>query len=184
MENCIFQSNQAVGVGGGLSWHGGTELLGTSQTNYFTVKQYSFIGNQAQYGSAIQEYFDIIDNGTFLNLLIDSCNFTSNSVNMVSTSSPSGVGAVSASRVNLQFSGSSYFTANNSTVLVGDSSEIVFYNNSVTVFQNNSGFLGGAILLMSSSKITAHLNSTVMFVRNTAAVNGGAIYVQFATLFD
>ena len=187
LDNCTFQSNQAVGVGGGLSWHGGTELLGTSQTNFFAVKRSSFVSNKAQYGFAIQinkEYFDIIDNGTFLNLMIDSCNFTSNSANVLLTSAPSGVGAVSASKVNLQFSGSSYFIANNSTALVGDSSELGFHNNSVTVFQNNSGFLGGAILLMSSSKITAHFNSTLMFVRNTAVVKGGAIYVQFATLFD
>jgi len=187
MNNCIFESNKADTVGGGLSWHGGTELLGTLQTNYFAVKSSLFVNNQAQYGFAIQinkEYFDIIDNGTFLNLVIDSCNFTSNSANTLFMSAPSGAGAVSASQVNLQFSGCSYFTANNSTALVGDGAELVFHNNSFTVFQNNSGFLGGAILLMSSSKIVAHFNSTLMFVRNTAVVKGGAIYVQFATLFD
>ena len=188
IDGCSFQQNHAIVVGGGLSWHGGTELLGTSQTNYFAVTKSSFVGNQAQYGFAIKinkEYFDIIANGTFLNLMVDSCNFTANSANVILTSSaPSGVGVVSASKVNLQFSGHSEFTSNNSTSLLGDEAELGFHNNSLTVFQNNSGFLGGAILLTSGSWITVHYNSTLVFLRNTAAIDGGAIYVQFATLFD
>jgi len=188
IDNCSFQQNHAIVVGGGLSWHGGTELLGTSQTNYFAVTRSSFVGNQAQYGFAIKinrEYFDIIANGTFLNLMVDSCSFTANSANVILTSSaPSGVGVVSASKVNLQFRGRSEFTSNNSTALLGDEAELGFHNDSVTVFQNNSGFLGGAILLTSGSWITVHYNSTLLFVRNAAAIDGGAIFVQFATLFD
>jgi len=187
IDKCDFTNNEANGVGGGLSWHGGTELLGTSQTNHFAVTRSSFSRNKAQYGSAIQinkEYFDIIANGTFLNLLIDSCNFTLNIVISVATSARSGVGAVSASKVNLKFSGQCYFTENNSTALVGDDAELGFLNNSFTLFQHNIGFLGGAILLISSSKINAHYSSTLMFVSNTAVVNGGAIYVQYATIFD
>ena len=213
IDRCSFEHNRSPVVGGGLSWHGGTELLGTRQTNHFTVSRCSFMYNQALYGSAIQinkEYFDLIANGTFLNLLVDSCNFTYNSANIQLTSSPSGVGAisasqvnftynsanvqltsapsgvgvVSASKVNIQFSGYTDFSSNNSTALVGDEAELGFHNNSVTVFNDNHGFLGGAVLLMSGSWIKVHFNSTLIFLRNVAVINGGAIYVHFATLFD
>ena len=208
IENCSFQCNRSPVVGGGLSWHGGTELLGTRQTNYFTVRRCLFAYNQALYGSAIQinkEYFDLIPNGTFLNLVIDSCTFTYNSANVLLTTAPSGVGAVrtlsinftnnnsiahsgvgvvSASKVNIQFSGYTEFSSNILTPLVGDEAELGFHNNSVTIFQDNRGFLGGAILLMSGSWIKVHYNSTLMFLRNVAVINGGAIYVHFATLFD
>ena len=209
IENCSFKHNQSPVVGGGLSWHGGTELLGTQQTNYFTVRGCLFAYNQALYGSAIQinkEYFDLIANGTFLNLMIDSCNFTYNSANVLLTTAPSGVGAVrtfnanftnnnssiaqsgvgvvSASKVNIQFSGYTEFSSNILTPLVGDEAELGFHNNSVTIFRDNRGFLGGAILLMSGSWIKVHCNSTLMFLRNVAVINGGAIYVHFATLFD
>ena len=209
IENCSFQHNRSPVVGGGLSWHGGTELLGTRQTNYFTVRRCLFAYNQALYGSAIQinkEYFDLITNGTFINLLIDSCNFTYNSANVLLTTAPSGVGAirafsvnftnnnssiaqsgvgvVSASKVNIQFRGYTEFSSNILTPLVGDEAELGFHNNSVTIFHENRGFLGGAILLMSGSWIKVHYNSTLMFLRNVAVINGGAIYVHFATLFD
>ena len=209
IENCSFQHNRSPVVGGGLSWHGGTELLGTRQTNNFIVRRCLFAYNQALYGSAIQinkEYFDLIANGTFLNLVIDSCNFTYNSANVLLTTAPSGVGAVrtysvnftnnnssiaqsgvgvvSASKVDLQFSGYTEFSSNILTPLVGDEAELGFHNNSVTIFHDNRGFLGGAILLMSGSWIKVHYNSTLMFLRNVAVINGGAIYVHFATLFD
>jgi len=188
IDGCSFKHNESPVVGGGLSWHGGTELLGTQQTNYFSVSRSSFLYNRALYGSAIQinkEYFDLIDNGTFMNLRIDSCNFTYNSANiLLTTSAPSGVGVVSASRVNIQFSGYTDFSSNNSTALVGDAAELGFHNHSVTIFKDNRGFLGGAILLMSSSVINVHFNSTVVFRSNIAVINGGAIYVHFATLFD
>ena len=188
IDSCSFKHNQSPVVGGGLSWHGGTEPLGTQQTNYFSVSRSSFVYNQALYGSAIQinkEYFDLIENGTFLNLMIDTCNFTYNSVNIPLTSSaPSGVGVVSASKVNIQFNGYTDFSSNNSTALVGDEAELGFHNDSVTVFQNNRGFLGGAVLLMSTSIMNVHYNSTLIFLQNIAVINGGAIYVHFATLFD
>ena len=213
IDKCYFERNRSPVVGGGLSWHGGTELLGTRQTNYFAVTRSSFVYNQALYGSAIQinkEYFELVANGTFLNLMIESCNFTYNSANILLTSSPSGVGAisssevnfnyssanvlltsapsgvgvVSASKVNIQFSGYTDFSSNNSTALVGDEAELGFHNHSVTVFYDNRGFLGGAVLLMSGSWMIAHFNSTVMFLGNVAVINGGGIYVHFATLFD
>ena len=192
IDSCSFERNRSPVVGGGLSWHGGTELLGTRQTNYFAVSRSSFVYNQALYGSAIQinkEYFDLIANGTFLNLMISSCNFTYNSANIQLTSlsgqgGASGVGVVSASNVNIQFSGYTDFSLNNSTALVGDGAELGFHNNSVTIFHDNRGFLGGALLLMSSSRINVHFNSALIFIRNVAVINGGAIYVHFATLFD
>ena len=213
IENCSFEHNQSPVVGGGLSWHGGTELLGTQQTNHFVVSRCSFTHNQALYGSAIQinkEYFELVANGTFLNLIIDSCSFTYNSANILLTSSPSGVGAVSssevnfnyssanvqltsapsgvgvvsASKVNIQFSGYTEFSSNNSTALVGDEAELGFHNHSVTVFHDNRGFLGGAILLMSASWMKVYYNSTLIFQNNVAVINGGAIYIHFATLFD
>ena len=190
IDSCSFEHNQSPVVGGGLSWHGATEVLGTRQTNHFVVSRSLFAYNQALYGSAIQinkEYFDLIANGTFLNLEVHSCNFTYNSANILLTSTSggsSGVGVVSASKVNIQFSGYTEFSSNNSTALVGDEAELGFHNHSVTVFHDNRGFLGGAVLLMSSSWMNMHFNSTLMFLRNEAVINGGAIYVHFATLFN
>ena len=213
IEKCSFEHNRSPVVGGGLSWHGGTELLGTQQTNHFEVSRCSFTYNQALYGSAIQinkEYFDLIANGTFLNLIVDSCNFTNNSANILLASSPGGVGApdsfkanlnyssanipltsassgvgiVSASKVNIQFSGYTEFSSNNSTALVGDEAELGFHNHSVTVFHDNHGFIGGTVLLMSSSWLNMYFKSTLIFQRNVAVIDGGAIYVHFATLFD
>ena len=54
----------------------------------------------------------------------------------------------------------------------------------MTVFHDNHGFRGGAVFLMSSSWMKVHFNSTLMFQRNVAVINGGAIYVHFAMLFD
>ena len=213
IENCYFEHNRSPVVGGGLSWHGGTELLGARQTNHFEVSRCSFTYNQALYGSAIQinkEYFELIPNGTFLNLIIDSCKFTYNSANILLSSSPSGVGAisssevdfnyssanvqltsapsgvgvVSASKVNIQFSGYTEFSSNYLTALVGDEAELGFHNHSVTLFHDNRGFLGGAILLMSSSWMKVHFDSTLIFQKNVAVIDGGAIYVHFATLFN
>ena len=187
IEDCSFECNRSPVVGGGLSWHGGTELLGTRQTNQFEVSRCSFTYNQALYGSAIQinkEYFELIPNGTFLNLIIDSCKFTYNSANVQLTSPPSGVGVVSASNVNIQFSGYTEFSSNYLTALVGDEAELGFHDHSVTVFHDNHGFLGGAILLTSSSWMKVHFNSTLIFQKNVAVIDGGAIYVHFATLFN
>ena len=193
IDTCYFEYNKAPVVGGALSWHGGTEILGTEQTNYFLVSECIFLCNQAQYGSAIQinkEYFDLIVNGTFLNLMVNNCNFTYNSANILFTSSASdaggesGVGVVSASKVNIQFSGYTEFSSNNSTALVGDEAELGFHNHSVTVFHDNHGFHGGAILLKRSSWMNMHFNSTLIFQKNVAVINGGAIYVELATLFD
>ena len=193
IDTCYFEHNQAPVVGGGLSWHGGTEILGTKQTNHFLLTGCIFLHNEARYGSAIQinkEYFDLIANGTFLNLMVKSCNFTYNSANILLASSASdaggesGFGVASASKVNIQFSGYTEFSSNNSTALVGDEAELGFHNHSVTVFHDNHGFHGGAILLTSSSRMNMHFNSTLIFLRNVAVINGGAIYVHLATLFD
>ena len=185
IANCLFQKNQAlVGVGGGIVGFGSREPRRTQPTNHFEIYNSSFIGNGAQYGSAIpinKEYFDSITVGTIFTLVLGNCTFTNNNLNENYSSS---VGAVAMSGVNLEFRGSYMFSNNNSTALIVDGASAKFGNDSLTTFQDNSGLHGGAISLINGAWISVYPNSNLIFLRNTAIQYGGAIYVSLTTPFD
>ena len=188
VTNCIFDHNQALtGVGGGIvsfgSWEPQTSQW-TRPTNHFEVHNCSFIGNGAQYGSAIEvnkEFFASTTGGTIFTLVLINCTFTDNNLNGNNSSS---IGAVAMSGVNVEFRGTTVFSNNNSTALIVDGASVSFSNNSMTAFQDNSGLYSGAISLVSGAWISVHPNSKLIFLRNKAAKYGGAIYAELFTPFD
>jgi len=190
IANCLFEQNKAIaGVGGGLVGFGSREPRRTQPTNTFETFNSSFVRNEAHYGSAIQinrEYFDSIAVGTHFALVIDSCNFTSNSHRGVSArlSDSSSIDAVALSGIGIRFRGDNIFTDNNSTALVVDGATAEFSNDSVTIFQDNRGLHGGVILLINGTWIRVYPNSRLVFLRNRAMDYGGAIYVELSTPFD
>ena len=178
ISDCWFEENQAL-TGGGVMGFGSRE---TQPTNHFEIHNSSFVGNKAQFGSAIQinrQFFDSIIMGSIFALVLKDCNFISNNLH-----ENSSIGALAMSGVNVEFLGYNYFTNNTSTALMVDAATIKFGNDSVTVFQDNSGLHGGAILLIQGASIIVYPNSTVIFLRNKAVENGGAIYVELSTPFD
>ena len=187
VTNCIFEQNQALtGVGGGIVGFGSWERRKTQPkpTNHFEIHNSSFIGNGAQYGSAIEinkEFFASITGGTIFTLVLVNCNFTNNNLNDNYSSS---VGAVAMSGVNVEFRGNTVFSNNNSTALMVDGAFMMFSNDSITTFQDNRGLHGGAISLVNGAWISVHPNSSLMFLRNRAVKYGGAIYVALSTPFD
>ena len=184
VSNCLFKQNQGK-MGGGVVGFGSRELQRTHPTNYFEVRNSSFVKNVAQYGSAIEfnrEFFDSTIVGTIFSLVLDNCTFTNNSLNF--SSNFSSVGTVAITRVNVEFRGTTVFSKNNSTALTVDGASVKFSNDSLTTFQDNSGLHGGAISLISSALIKVYPNSTLIFLRNTAVQYGGAIYVALSTPFD
>ena len=186
VANCTFEQNEAT-VGGGISGYGGRELQGL-QPNRFEVCESSFIRNRAQYGSAIEannEYYDLIPTGALPTFILSNCNFTNNSFPKDnSLSNTSSVGAVAMSEVVVEFRGTTIFSNNTSTALIGDKAVIKFSNDSITTFQDNSGLNGGAISLISGAWISVYPNSSVIFLRNTALQYGGAIYVELSRPYD
>ena len=187
VANCMFKQNQG-NVGGGITGFGSLEPRRTQPTNYFEIRNCSFISNGARYGSAIQinkEYFESIVVGIRFTLVLNNCTFTSNNLHKSnSPSNSSDAGAVAMSGVNAEFQGTTVFSNNNSTALIIDDASVKFSNNSLTTFQDNSGLHGGAISLMSGALIKVYPNSTLIFLRNTAVRYGGAIYVALSTPFD
>ncbi|XP_065905260.1 uncharacterized protein [Dysidea avara] len=188
VTDCIFELNVALnGSGGGISWYASHEIDTAEPTNHFEVYNSQFIKNKAPYGSAIQinkEYFSLIIGGKVLTLLLENCSFIRNDLSSVDTSESSGIGAVAASGVSIQFRKSTVFIENKSTALVVDDSVVEFYNHSYTNFQENRGLHGGAILLMGSSLMEIYYNATLIFLQKTAAGYGGAIYVELSAPYD
>ena len=186
---CLFQSNVALnGCSGAISWYASHEIDTAQPTNHFEVYNSHFIKNKAPYGSAIQiskEFFSMIIGGKVLKLVLENCSFIENDFfSSINELESSGIGAVAASGVSIQFRKSTQFINNKSTALLMDDAIVEFLNHSYTNFQDNSGLHGGAILLMGSSLMELYYNTTLMFLQNTATGYGGAIYVELSAPYD
>ena len=83
------------------------------------------------------------------------------------------------SEVEVTFAGKTNFTGNNGTALYLASTYYSTYaqfdTNSFVYFSNNSGYQGGAMVLLGKSALYAHNNSFFYFLNNTATKFGGAI---------
>ena len=185
VANCLFEQNKVIaGTGGGFIGFGSREPQTAQPTNTFEIFNSSFVRNEARYGSAIEinrEYFNSIAVGTYFVLVVDSCNFTNNSLRGATSarlSNSRNTGAVALSGIDIQFGGNCVFSDNNSTALIVDGATAKFSNDSITIFQDNSGLHGGAVLLISGAWISVYPNSSLVFLRNRAVDYGGAIYVE------
>ena len=82
-------------------------------------------------------------------------------------------GAFLITEVQVTFAGMNNFTGNNGTALYLDSTSgysatAEFDANSLAFFSNNSGYKGGAIVLLGNSALITGDNSSFYFTRNTA----------------
>ena len=169
IENCVFEQNHA-------SYDFGNSLTANLDSR-------TYIGFGAGGGLSLQ--FNGQGMNFHVHVTIASSNFSDNKAN--NGGSLSLYSRYNTSNVHLNIS-CCVFVNNSATGfggggVVGDGADVGFHNNSVTIFRDNHGFRGGAFLLMRSSRINVHFNSTLIFISNVAVINGGAIYVHFATLF-
>jgi len=111
--NCSFNQNHASkGCGGGITWFGSQEPDISKPTNSFKIVGSHFESNEAQLGSVLsitKEYFESIPVGILLTMIIDSCSFVANSIQIqlgasyYILNSPSRIGTVATTGFNIQF---------------------------------------------------------------------------------
>ena len=187
VSNSSFDGNIAsYGTGGGLSIHAFFVHMKIKKFNQFKCMGCHFMNNSAQGGAAVSASHGVFikDGSSLINQIrfID-CNFENN---LVIVDSISGTldgyqnGAFLITEVQVTFAGVINFTGNNGTALYLDSTSgysttAEFDTNSLACFSNNSGYKGGAMVLVGKSALITGDNSSFYFMSNTATKFGGAI---------
>ena len=181
--NSLFIDNIA-GYGGGLSTYA-SSVRKIEHYNYFDCINCLFVNNSAQCGAAVSASRGVFTKygSKFINrVYFTDCKFEGNIVIFKSITSildGNQNGAFFISEVTVTFSGTTNFTGNNGTALYLDSTyystSAVYNTNSFAYFSNNTGYQGGAMVLVGRSGLYAGNNSYFYFTDNTATKFSGAI---------
>ena len=181
--------NNSASFGGGVSMFvASIGFFSKHARNNFTCTECYFDTNSANGGAAVNIGQDIFKNNgaQFIiwiqftnstivnNIAIFNNNTLSNNVSRGKGASD-GSGAFFVSGVDVNFGGTTNFTANNGTALYLDSTTAIFDYYSTVYFVNNSGYQGGAILLFGKSVMYVGDIGSFNFFNNTATKMGGAI---------
>ena len=182
-EENIFTDNWAV-FGGGFSAFSTPTKEPSNRVNF---KECAWQHSSAQFGSAVcilPHAWNIHKEGFMPLFVFSDCTVDSNYVGGAidyESESPlvqqysRGSGALYCSDHELQFYGRTIFSGNNGSALHSGSCILRFRSNSETTFSHNTGYLGGAIHLL-SSLIQLDENVRLFFDSNKAFSKGGAIY--------
>ena len=181
--NSSFIGNIA-GFGGGLSTYA-SSVRKIKHYNHFDCINCLFVNNSAQCGAAVSASRGVFtkDGSMFINrVYFTDCKFESNIVIFKSITSildGNQNGAFFISEITVTFSGTTNFTGNNGTALYLDSTYYstiaICKTNSFAYFSNNTGYQGGAMVLVGKSALQAGNNSYFYFTDNTATKFSGAI---------
>ena len=178
------EENEAKNYGGGVRIFSSRNKFIAMNLTFFEC---SFIKNKALYGPAIiilPDSVDVFNDGYLSSISFDDCNFTSNTVtkkliddSMHNTFKhyESGKGVFACASFSLFISGKTTFNHNQGSAMHLSTCKIQFESGSHITFTNNSGYDGGAIVLIGASVLYVKDNSTIDFVNNTAVRRGGAI---------
>ena len=178
--NSSFVQNDAL-FGGGMSiFFASIGHFQKHPNNSLKCEECYIKNNTARGGAAVNVSPDMFKHFGIQNILIiDFVNssFDNNLVTFDTNNggAAEGNGAFFASNVDLGFYGSISFTGNNGTALYLDSSTTFFLYNVSVHFCNNSGYQGGAILLLGTSQIFLDYHGYFYFFNNYATTFGGAI---------
>ena len=177
--NTSFVNNLGL-YGGGISIDGSC-ISKIEQFNSFDCVNCIFEENSAQIGAAVS--VASTDKGS--QFITDTCFTDSKFKNNIVIKYVSGIlngnqnGAFYITEVHVTFAGTTNFTGNNGTALyiesAGYSTKAKFEANSFVYFANNSGYQGGAIVLVGKSSLYSSDNCYYYFWNNTATTLGGAI---------
>ena len=188
-NNKVFVLNSSF-IGNNASYGGGLSTYASSvgdveHYNQFNCMNCHFENNSARFGAAVSTSRGIFtrDGSKYINQVrFTDSKFENNVVIFESISSildGNQNGAFFISEVKVTFAGTTSFTGNIGTALYLDSTyystNAKFDTNSFVYFSNNSGYQGGAMVLLGKSALYAGDNSYFFFYNNTATKFGGAI---------
>ena len=183
-QKCTVRENKVSEYGGGVRIY-------SSRNKYIamniTFSECSFSKNEALYGPAVDLFpfsKEIFNDGYLSSVSFHNCNFTSNTVTkkLINDSLhntfkhyESGKGVFACASFSLFISGRTIFNYNQGSAMYLSSCKIHFESGSHVSFTNNSGYDGGAIVILGASVLYVKDNSTMNFVSNKAVRRGGAI---------
>lgn len=201
-SNCTIEQNSAKIYGGGVrvvtaksSKLVNQQLLLSTRNMFESIiivfTKCVWANNGALFGSAVDIFPRDLDYKYPKTILFSDCTIKSNMVHLESTSDTesasalyqhvyNGKGALSCSQFTLTFSGTTRVESNNGSAVHLSSCHLKFENDSDAYFANNTGYDGGAIVLIGQSKIEAGDNNKFFFQGNRASWRGGAI-MYFST---
>ena len=189
-QNCTVHNNAAL-YGGGTSIFTSIDLQQMYLYNYLIFHNCSWIGNVANFSSAIDVSPDTWDSmpGWFsLTPRFSNCSFISNFMQKSKNTDCTKKGNINrfnfyfnsgifwATSIDVEFQGRTEFSNNGATALQLTSASAKFLDGSKVWFHNNTGSKGGAVALIGMSYFQFNRYSTFTFVNNTAQYVGGAIY--------
>ena len=142
--------------------------------------------NSALFGSAVDIFPQDLDHKYPWTIQFSDCTIISNTIHLDAESNSSnasviyqyhynGKGALSCTLFTLKFSGKTSVENNNGSAVHLSSCYMKFENDSDAYFANNTGYNGGAIVLIGQSMLEAGANNTFCFINNNASWRGGAI---------
>lgn len=181
-HNCSFSRNEAV-FGGGVQFIG--EELNMTRETLIHFENCDFFENRANASAAVDITKLSRSLSAGLNILFTSCNFTGNTViddsmplqnNNMAFQVHSGIATFSVLYLDVTFNKSVSFCGNTGSALYVIAGDVHFERGTVSKFVNNSGYYGGAMVLVASSMMHIRPNSSFYFVGNTAINEGGAIF--------
>ena len=173
--NCRFQFNRAY-YGGGLSYRITKESNVVIASNDLKLVNCTWIKNIACTGSGVDIISHVFPCGLAPVVKIVNCNFTANSNNYSNkTAFPSGIGALYADNIPVNFSGSCIFYGNKDGAITGMGTYFIC-NNTSAMFYDNRGWHGAGLALLGNAYFVVYHNILLQFINNSAATKGGAIY--------
>ena len=174
--NCRFQSNKAY-YGGGLSCRITKEKNVTVASNSLELVDCTWVENIARTGSGVDIISHILPHGVSPLVKIVNCNFTANNNSYSNkTAFPSGIGALYADNIPVNFSGNCIFHGNKDSAIAGISTYFIFSNDTSAMFCDNSGWHGAGMALLGNAYFIVYHNTLLQFINNIAVTKGGAIY--------
>ena len=173
---CRFQSNRAY-YGGGLSCRISKENFVAVASNSLELVNCTWVENIARTGSGVDIISHVFPHGLSPVVKIVNCNFTANSNNYSNKAAfPSGIGALYADSIPVNFSGNCIFHGNNNSAIAGMGTYFRFTDNTSAVFSDNIGWHGAGMALLGNAYFIVHHNTSLQFINNSAVTKGGAIY--------
>ena len=178
MQNYYY--NNTAEVGGGVSVEITKEKHTLYPTNHINFSSSQWNGNVARLGSAIditRSHASVEDIGVSINIEINACEFTKNSVERANDVHVLGYGAVYADSVPITFTDFVRFIGNyDGAALVVTDNTVTFAENCQALFVENKGRDGPGITIFAFSTLVIGKNTTLNFTHNEATNEGGAIF--------
>ena len=193
-SNCTIEQNSAKIYGGGVrtvttksSRIVDRQLIPDTTNQSKSIIVFTncvWTKNSALFGSAVDIFPQDLDHKYPWTIQFSDCTIMSNTIRLESKSNNAsaiyqyhynGKGALSCTLFTLIFSGKTSVENNSGSAMHLSSCHMKFETDSDAYFVNNTGYNGGAIVLIGQSMLEAGASNTFCFINNTASWRGGAI---------